>query len=83
MMGLHPTSVKENYHEELEKIGQHLDQPGIIAIGETGMDLYWDKSFVRQQEVAFKTQIGWAKERGLPLVIHARNSFQRDLSYPG
>ncbi len=76
MMGLHPTSVKGNYREELEKIGKLLDHPGIIAIGETGIDLYWDKTFIREQEIAFKTQISWAKALGLPLVIHARNSFR-------
>ena len=76
MMGLHPTSVKDNYLEELGRIEQQLDQPGIIGIGETGMDLYWDKTFVREQEAVFKTQIGWAKERGLPLVVHARDSFR-------
>ncbi len=75
MMGLHPTSVKENYREELAIIEKQLDRPGIIAIGETGIDLYWDKTFAREQEVVFKTQIGWAKELGLPLVIHARDSF--------
>ncbi|MFO7669565.1 MAG: TatD family hydrolase [Bacteroidales bacterium] len=76
MMGLHPTSVKGNYLEELATIEKLLDHPGIVAIGETGIDLYWDKTHIREQEIAFRTQIGWAKEMGLPLVIHARNSFQ-------
>jgi TatD DNase family protein len=76
MMGLHPTSVKANYREELETIESFLDRPGIIAIGETGIDLYWDKTFIREQEMVFKTQIGWAKNLGLPLVIHSRNSFK-------
>ena len=49
MMGLHPTSVKEDYEQELENIRSHLDRSGIIGIGETGMDLYWDKTFVREQ----------------------------------
>lgn len=76
MMGLHPTSVKENYEEELTAIKKQLDRPGVVAIGETGIDLYWDKTFIREQEIAFKTQIGWAKKMGLPLVIHARDSFK-------
>lgn len=76
MMGLHPTSVKENYRQELQKIESHLDREGIIAIGETGIDLYWDKTHLREQVIVFKTQIRWAMERNLPLVIHARDSFQ-------
>ena len=75
MMGFHPTSVKDNYREELKTIETQLDRPGIIAIGETGIDLYWDKTFLCEQEEVFKTQIGWAKELELPLVIHARDSF--------
>ncbi|MCK5134745.1 MAG: TatD family hydrolase [Bacteroidales bacterium] len=75
MVGLHPTSVKENYREELNSIETYLDRQGIIAVGETGIDLYWDKTFIREQEEVFKTQIGWAKDLELPLVIHARDSF--------
>lgn len=76
MMGLHPTSVKENYQEELALVKASLDRKNIIAIGETGIDLYWDKTFLREQEEVFSIQIGWALERDLPLVIHARESFQ-------
>lgn len=75
MMGLHPTSVKENYRDELITIENYLDRPDIKAVGETGIDLYWDKTFLREQEEAFETHIGWAKELNKPLVIHARNSF--------
>lgn len=75
MMGLHPTSVKENYLEELELVEAALQRPGIIAIGETGIDLYWDKSYLKEQEEAFSSQIRWAMELDLPLVIHARDSF--------
>lgn len=75
MMGLHPTSVKKNYQEELKLVEAGLQRPGIIAIGETGIDLYWDKSFLKEQEEAFSIQIGWAMELDLPLVIHARDSF--------
>lgn len=76
MMGLHPTSVKENYREELRVIEMHLGDRRLTAIGETGMDLYWDKTFRHEQEEVFKIQIQWAKGLKLPLVIHARDSFQ-------
>jgi TatD DNase family protein len=75
MMGLHPTSVKKNYLEELSIVEKALQREGIIAIGETGIDLYWDTSYLKEQEEAFSKQIGWAMERDLPLVIHARDSF--------
>lgn len=75
MMGLHPTSVKENYLEELRHIEGQLEREGIIAIGETGIDLYWDQSYLKQQQEVFRTQIAWAMELDLPLVIHARDSF--------
>jgi TatD DNase family protein len=80
MMGLHPTSVKENYLEELRRIEEALDHKDIIAIGETGIDLYWDKTFLKEQEEVFTTQIGWAMEFDLPLVIHARDSFREIFS---
>jgi len=80
MMGLHPTSVKENYQEELRRIKKALDHKDIIAIGETGIDLYWDKTFLKEQEEVFSIQIGWARELDLPLVIHARDSFQEIFS---
>jgi TatD DNase family protein len=75
MMGLHPTSVGENYLEELKNIEIRLNQQQFCAIGEIGIDLYWDKSFLKQQQDAFRTQINWAKERKLPFVIHCRDSF--------
>jgi len=76
MMALHPTSVKDDYRNQLAKIEQHLDDERIVAIGESGIDLFWDTTFIKEQEEVFRTQINWAKERNLPLVIHARNSFQ-------
>jgi len=76
MMALHPTSVKEDYRNMLATIEQHIDDERIVAIGESGIDLYWDTTFFREQEEVFRTQINWAKERNLPLVIHARDSFQ-------
>ena len=75
MMGLHPTSVGENYKEELEFVKKWIDKRPFFAIGEIGIDLYWDKSFLKQQQEAFKTQIQWAKEKKLPIVIHCREAF--------
>jgi len=75
MMGLHPTDVKNNFAEELQKIENHLQKGIYYGIGETGMDLYWDKTFVLQQEEALRIQIGWAKKYGLPIVLHTRDSF--------
>jgi TatD DNase family protein len=75
MMGLHPTSVKENYKEELVLVKEWLDKRQFYAVGEIGIDLYWDTSFLKQQQDAFKTQIEWAKEKNLPIVIHCRDSF--------
>ena len=72
MMGLHPTSVKENYREELALVKNLLDSRTFYAIGETGIDLYWDKSFLTEQQEAFKIQLQWCKEMDLPVVIHCR-----------
>lgn len=76
MMGLHPCSVKpDTYHKELEAARLLLDSEPCIAVGEIGIDLYWDKSTLAIQKEAFKTQIAWAKERKLPIVIHCREAF--------
>ncbi|MCX2718985.1 TatD family hydrolase [Lentiprolixibacter aurantiacus] len=75
MAGLHPTHVKENYRQELEHVKTLLDHGNYCAVGEIGIDLYWDKTFIRQQQEAFRIQIRWAKEYGLPIVIHCRESF--------
>lgn len=75
MIGLHPTSVKENYLEELHQIEQELEKDHYIAIGEIGIDLYWDKAFLSEQQEAFRSQIRWARRSKLPIVIHARDSF--------
>ncbi|MRR20051.1 TatD family deoxyribonuclease [bacterium] len=74
MMGLHPTSVKENYREELELVETRLREHRYYGIGETGIDLYWDKTFIRKQIVAFRRQLELAEDYGLPVVIHARES---------
>ena len=76
MMGLHPTSVKANFRNELNIVKGHLDRPGIVAVGEIGIDLYWDRTYIREQEDAFIEQLSWGKEKNLPVVIHARDSFQ-------
>jgi len=75
MMGLHPTSVKENYKEELAHVKEWIDKRDFIAIGEIGIDLYWDKTFLPQQQEVFRTQIQWAKGKKLPIVIHCRDAF--------
>ena len=76
MMGLHPSSVKEDYKLQLTTLKMELDTDRYHAVGETGIDLYWDKTFFEEQVDSFKTQIQWAKEKSLPIVIHARDSFQ-------
>lgn len=74
MMGLHPCSVAENYKEELEIVRQFLEQRRFAAVGEIGLDLYWDKTWLAQQYEAFHQQTQWALEYGLPIVIHSRNA---------
>jgi len=76
MMGLHPTHVKENVAEELAFVKTQLDKRNFYAVGEIGIDLYWDKTFLAAQQEAFVTQIRWAKEKGLPIVIHCREAFE-------
>ncbi|WP_158840577.1 TatD family hydrolase [Polaribacter sp. L3A8] len=75
MMGLHPTSVAENYLEELAHVKEWLDKKKFYAVGEIGMDLFWDKSFLKEQQNAFRTQIQWAKEKKMPINIHCRDAF--------
>lgn len=75
MLGLHPCSVKDNWEEELAVIQPALHQHKIYAIGEIGIDLYWDKTFLTEQIQAFKLQIKWAKALKLPIVIHCRDAF--------
>ncbi len=75
MTGLHPTSVKENYLDELKHIEAQLEKRKFCAIGEIGIDLYWDKSLLKEQQIAFKHQIKIAKANNLPIVIHCRDAF--------
>lgn len=74
MMGLHPCSVMDNWKEELDIVKSWLDKRDFVAIGEIGLDFYWDKTHIEQQYEAFKLQMQWALERNLPIVIHARES---------
>ncbi len=74
MMGLHPCSVKENYKEELDHILEVKKERKIYGVGELGIDLYWDKTFTEQQVDAFRTQIEWAIEWKLPIIIHSRDA---------
>ena len=75
MSGLHPVYVKENYKEELDLVVQSLDNHNYVAIGEIGIDLYWDKTFLKQQQEAFEFQIRLAISNDLPIVIHCREGF--------
>lgn len=75
MMGLHPGSVDEKWEENLEVIRKNLFERNNVAVGEIGMDLYWDKTFQDAQAHAFKMQVEWAKQLKLPIVIHAREAF--------
>lgn len=75
MMGLHPTHVKEAYQEELRHVEDMLAEHRFVAVGEIGIDLYWDTSFLKQQQEAFRHQIVLAKQYGLPIVIHCRDAF--------
>ena len=75
MMGLHPGSVKENWEEELLLVEEWCGKRDFIAIGEIGIDLYWDKTFKDEQIIVFDRQIQLAKKLGIPFIIHSRNSF--------
>ncbi len=74
MMGLHPTSVDADWESVLKELKPLFLQRKYIAVGEIGIDLYWDKTFVEEQKQAFKQQILWAKEFSLPIVIHSREA---------
>jgi TatD DNase family protein len=76
MMGLHPTSVKSDYLKELDTIRQWLGKEKFTGIGEIGIDLYWDKTWLKEQQDAFRQQLRIAGELRLPVAIHVRNSFQ-------
>lgn len=75
MMGLHPTHVGANVEQELAHVREQLHAHNFVAVGEIGMDLYWDKTYQKEQQEAFARQIGWALEFDLPIVIHCRDAF--------
>ncbi|CAN5614643.1 TatD family hydrolase [soil metagenome] len=79
MMGLHPCSVKKDFEKELYQVEEWLSKRKFAAIGETGIDLYWDKTFIRQQEEALKIQIDLAKKYKIPIVLHCRDSFEETI----
>ena len=80
MLGLHPTSVNKDFERQLAIIESYLDKTEIVAIGEIGVDLYWDKQYFAQQLEAFSIQIRWAKKLRLPLSIHCRKSYNEIIS---
>ncbi len=77
MLGLHPCDVKDDWEQQLDTIGSAVNKHKFYAIGEIGIDLYWDKTTLDKQITAFKTQIGWAKANKLPIVIHCRDAFNQ------
>lgn len=87
MMGLHPCSVKDNYEAELQIAATYLQRRKFIAVGEIGLDFYWDKTYTQQQYDAFHRQIQWALQYGIPIVIHSRNATEECIDvvkqYPG
>ncbi|WP_104041258.1 TatD family hydrolase [Vibrio hyugaensis] len=80
MMGLHPCYVDGNVEQTLEVIRGWFEKHNFIAVGEIGIDLYWDKTFHAEQEMAFVAQLNWAKEMDLPVVIHTRDSIEETLT---
>lgn len=78
-IGLHPTSVDDNYQSELDLVKSELERRKWIAIGEIGIDLYWDKSFYAEQVKVFQQQVEWALTYKLPLIIHVRDSFRETM----
>ena len=79
MMGLHPCYVKENVQQELAIVEHWLEQRDFCAIGEIGLDYYWDTHFKKEQQEAFATQMEWAVQKNLPIVIHTRNAMQETI----
>lgn len=80
MMGLHPCSVKGNYRKELDLARGYIEKRGFVAVGEIGLDFYWDKTYTDQQFAAFHEQIEWALHFDLPIVIHSRESVDECIS---
>jgi len=76
LMGLHPTSVTEDYKEDLQAVEYWMEKHKFYGIGETGIDLYWEKTFLKEQQEAFRYQIKMAENSKMPIIIHVRNSFE-------
>lgn len=74
MMGVHPCSIKENFQEELAIAQQYWEKRNFVAVGEIGLDFYWDRTFEKEQYEAFRIQIEWALAKNVPIVIHSRQS---------
>ncbi|MFT3683257.1 MAG: TatD family hydrolase [Ferruginibacter sp.] len=80
MMGLHPCSVKEDYKEELAHVEAWLAKRKFVAVGEIGLDFYWDKTFIKEQYEAFRLQIEWSLQYQLPIVIHTRSAMPETIA---
>ena len=78
-MGLHPTEVGERWHEDIDTIAAQFKANDFVAVGEVGIDLYWDKTYITQQMDAFEMQVGWAIDLGLPVIIHCREGLDSTL----
>ncbi len=83
MMGLHPCYVKENWRDEVNIVEQHLANGGFCAVGEIGIDLYWDTTYAAEQEKVFRSQLAMAREAGLPVAIHSRESLDLTIRIVG
>jgi len=79
MMGLHPCYVKSDYIDELQKVEYLLSQRKFVAMGECGLDFYWDKTFIKEQYLALEQQIEWALQYNLPIILHTRNATQETI----
>lgn len=79
MMGLHPCYVKSDYKDELKKVEDLLNQRKFVAIGECGLDFYWDKTFIIEQYLALEQQVEWALHYNLPIILHTRNATQETI----
>jgi TatD DNase family protein len=79
MMGLHPCYVKSDYIDELQKVENLLSQRKFVAIGECGLDFYWDKTFIQEQYLALEQQVKWALHYNLPIILHTRNATQETI----
>lgn len=82
MAGLHPCDVKQDYQNKIAIVGQWIEEHAsqCFGIGETGLDYYWDKSFIKEQKESLRVHANWAKELNLPLILHTRDSFEDNIN---